>query len=606
MRPRPLKRRLIWGVSAIMIIAAAILILPRVVLVSDVARAELVSRIEALTGEPVELSGSVEFSILPRTRLVAHRIAIGSGAGITIDTIIADFDPVDALFGRANIARIVLVRPEHRPVPGPTLVRGEGAVADTVRGAAGARPTAATIIKDLEDLARRSIERLDTLQILVIRNGVWRSGADEFGPNGISNANLTITRSSSRSAFLLDGSFTWNGQPTDIEMRVDSTTNLEAGGESGVSFELRSPPLSVDFDGTMAFGDAPRLQGRFEGRGESFARTARWLSDARFPVPALGAIGMAGDLVLADRTLAIENAEITIAGSTAIGALDYDLDRDRVDGTLAFTTLDLTQIAESIVPFPAGPFGLVRPIKAEFAKSADLALRVSANEARFGSLAFSDVAAVFSVGDGDVSLELGDARLYGGRAFGKLLLEDRETTRISGELMGTDVDLAQLSDALGSPTLSLSGSGKFEARVTTRADDWRTIFRVARAKLDLQAQSGVLSGFDPVAFADPGTRSIYSGFTGGAVPFDRLDAEIRMVGPNLAFDSVSMRNAGYRLDLVGEAELATGTIDLEGTSEMLSQTASSAARSGEFTGPQPIPFTVEGTWPGPRVVTGTP
>lgn len=606
----PFKRTLIWGLCALVFLIATFLVLPRLVLTSEDARRELVARIEAMTGAPVEISGPVSFSILPRTRLVASRIAIGEGIDMTIDRIVADFDPVDAFFGHPRIARVVLVRPKHQPSSGNDAFvaveeRSSTSGSESHSIATGTpSQSAAQMLAGLESLARDAIERLDQLQILEIRNGVWRPRRGELGPTGISNANLTITRASSLSAFRMVGGFTWNGQPADIDMRVNSTSSLRDEGQSDVSLAFSSPPLSVDFDGVVDFGPTPSLTGRFEGRGDSFSTTVAWLSNAEFRIPKLGSMSLTGNLDLAGRTLAFSNAELRLAGSTGIGAIEYDLDADRLDGTLAFETLDLTPVAEAIVPMPTGPFGLARPIEAKFAQSADIALRVSAGQAKFGRLDFSDVAAVIAVADGDVSLELGDASLYGGRAFGRIALSDKSSKWITGELIGSGIDLARLSSSMGGEMLNLSGSGEFHANLSTPARDWRTILRHARTELSLTAGNGTLSGFDPSVFSEPNVSSIYSGFTGGSVPFETLTAEMQTVGPDVSIGSWSMNNGSYRLEAKGDAMLDTGKIAITGLSEALSQTASAGPAKEEFTDPKPIPFTIEGTWPDPRVVTG--
>ncbi|RFC62101.1 AsmA family protein [Fulvimarina endophytica] len=603
MRPRPLKRRWIWGIGSLVALAALIVLLPRFVLASDGARAELVQRIETLTGEPAAISGPVEFDLFPRARLVADRIAIGTAAETRIERIIADFDPIDALFGEARISRIVLVRPERdgASVP-PADPAGTGAVAGPERRA---RDSAA-FVADLAELARGAIDRLDDLQILVIRNGIWRSSEETFGPNGISNANLTITRASNLSAFQMVGDFVWNGVPATMEMNLASTQRLKAGQESAVDFDLSSPTLDLNFEGQVAFDPAPTLLGRFEARGDSFARTAAWLSDTRTEIPDLGAVSLTGSLVLEGRMLAVNDAELRVAGSAGRGALEYDLDRDHVDGTLAFSTLDLTPIAEAIVPLPSGPFGMMRPINVDFASTADLALRLSADEARFGSLAFANMAAVLTVGGGSVGLELGDASFYGGRAYGRLSLSGGADPVLSGELNGSGVDLGAVSNAFGTPVLVLSGNGRVGANISAPAEDWRTIARSAETQLTLSAADGSLSGFDPSVFATAGTRSIYSGITGGSLPFEELKADLRGYGTEVTVRSLSLGNANDLLEMSGRADPVEGRIALDGRSRSLPQTASSGTRSGEFTAPKPISFKVEGVWPDLRVVTDGP
>ena len=586
------------GLFAAVVVAVAVLA-PRFVLASGDAERELAQRIRALTGADVAIGGPVRFSVLPRTRLVADHVEIGPAIGFSVDRIVADLDPVDALFGKATIARIVLIRPEYRPAE----ARRDNAVA-VETGLRPAGPVSPSIegFNEFERLARAAIKRLDKLQVLEVRDGVWRPTQTGISPNGFSNANFTVARTSDRSAVRVDGSFIWNGQPADLDMSIASTANLEQGGASAVSFSLATPPLSANFDGTLDFSSLRRLEGRLSIAGDSFSRMVAWLADPQMVVPELGSIALNGDMALAGSTLAFGNAALSIAGSTGQGAMEFDLDRRRLSGTLAYPSFDFGPIARAVVPPPTGPFNLRRPIDVAFSEAIDLNIRLSAGEALIGSLPLQDVAAVIGVSDGKATLDVGDASLFGGSTYGRIALINGKTPGLAGHWTGSGIDMGRLVSRLGDTNVQLTGQGQFDAELSANARDWETILSSAQLKADLTVHNGVVSGFDPKVFSKAGTQPLMAGLVEGTMPFTRMEAEFSSHGPRMSIDALELKDQSGVLTAHGRVSLADRWLQLSGHYEEFPLTAS-AGTQGDFTPSPPVSFILEGGWPNPSVVT---
>ena len=93
-RRRGTKRLAAAGVILVTLLLTAFLTLPQLAIDTDAARDDLVARLQTMTGETVTVEGDVTFSLLPRTRLVARHVRIGTANAFTIDTVVADLDAV--------------------------------------------------------------------------------------------------------------------------------------------------------------------------------------------------------------------------------------------------------------------------------------------------------------------------------------------------------------------------------------------------------------------------------------------------------------------------------------------------------------------------------
>ncbi|MCQ0988913.1 AsmA family protein [Jiella marina] len=583
------------GVAAfVMVLLAG---LPGLLLGSATARDAVLERLEALTGQPVSIDGSVDFALLPQTHLTLERIKIGDREGIDIDRVVADLDAIDALMGRAEISRLLLIRPEWRPPP--LTGAPEAAVSDA--SPEGSSRTALTALNSL-------LDRLDGINTVEVRDGLFRpSDSANSGQRGLSNANLVIERNDG-GAMRIEGGFIWNGQPTDLTLAVDAPAATQGDDRSTVSLDIVSPALSLNFAGQARLGHFRRLDGRFRMQSQSFARSVEWVAEPAVHVPDLGPMALTGDLTVRGRKLDLRQAELLLSGARGRGAIDasFETDRPVFGGTLAFDQFDITPIARSIAPFPSDLLDYERRLDMDFAKMVDLEFRVSASEARLGDVGFRDVAAVINVSDGVAQLDLGDVNAFGGRGRARLAIDaGTSPAHVDGEFDLSGIETALLFEALSIEAVGLSGRSALRAEWKAPAANWRSLLDGLDLTAHIETRNGTVSGFDPRVFARPGARPLIEGTSAGEIPFDSLEAMLALSGTRLKMRQIMIRNQAGLLEAAGTYDAADNRIDLTGAfSATQTDVASQTAES--FTSPKRIGFTMQGEWPDPAVTTAEP
>ncbi len=581
-------------VIAVLFVGAAAVVVPRIALNSQLARQTLVARLTAITGQPVSISGMVDFSLLPRTQLVVDRVRIGDADSISVDRIVADLDPADALFGTANISRLVLVRPEYRASPSTADAGGAHGEVDTPASDARRGP-----LSKIRPLMRTFLERFHGLRTLEIRDGVWRS--DPAGNQyGFSNANLTVTQSGTDSAMNVDGSFIWNGQPTDIDAVIDAPEELVADGSSNLDLEIASPALDTHFAGAVSLSRDNTITGRLQLSVPALGRSLEWLGNAKGRIPDIGPVSIDGNLLLAGYEAALSDLDVNVAGSVGRGAVEASFRsvKPTVSGTLAFPSLDLAPLLRAVAPLPNDPYDFDRPIDLAFADGMRLDLRLSAIQASLGEIRLADMAAVVSLSDGALKVDVGDAALFGGRGRANLVLDGRpDTATANGNLSLYGVDTAQLMTAMNIDAISVGGRSNVTATMDSPIRDWRSVARNIRVDTQIEASDGAIAGFDPAVFASPGARPLSQGFSGQRVPFQSLKADLKLRGDTVRMESLTLVNSGGALVASGrftpiERQMAIG-------GEFEPAAASGAAANS----PQKIAFVLDGKWPDPSVTT---
>ncbi|MBO0661570.1 AsmA family protein [Jiella flava] len=601
---RPARRK--WLALALAASLAAIIavvaVLPGLALGSDQARTLVIERLEQLTGRHVSVDGRIDFSILPRARLSLEHVRLGSTNGIDIDRLVANFSLLDVFAGKGEISRLVLVRPEWQSAP-PI----DDAVAAAAKANAASGLMATGTGEGLMTGLHRLMSRLQGVRAIEIRDGLFRPSEPGFeGSRGISNANVTIKQSTSGDSLSLSGSFVWNGQPTTVDLGIDSSKPLRDGGSGNVDLSLDSPALTASFKGTAEFDRLRDAQGKLSIAGPSFTRGIEWLFSPDLRVPEIGAVALSGDLMLRGKNAELRNANLSIAGSQGHGAMEARIDDGIpvVGGTLAFDSLNITPVARSIAPFPRNAFDFERPLDVDFAKAMRMEIRLSASDLQLGTVPFKDVAAVISADGGIAKLEVGDATIFGGRGQATLTVDGRPATPgVEGWFSASNIDMGHLFTGLSIKSIGMSGTSSITAKLSAPAKNWRTILAGLKISAKLATTNGTLSGFDPRVFARPGARPLAAGSGDGMIPFSVLNATVDLQGSTLTFQPITIRNDAGSLSASGDYHARTNTIDLNGNFVAAAPATASADPATPAIPQKTIAFDMKGNWPNPSVTT---
>ncbi|BDA83549.1 membrane assembly protein AsmA [Aureimonas sp. SA4125] len=616
------------GVSAIVVaLVAATLatfaILSGLSLQAGAARADIERQLSDLAGLPVSVEGSSSLSLLPKTQIRLSRVRVGeemAGARpmATVDAIIADLGLWDALFGRAEIERLTVIRP--RLLAGALTDPAQAAIAPAApakTGRSGApempaqeAPSGLGSSRDSRDFRQIShylaafLTRLGDLTRVDISNGAVRAAPGD-NARGITDANITVSWPSPGAAAVLTGSYVWNGEPADINLKLSSPLEFLEGGPSAIDLTLTSPPLDIRFSGTGSTRGNSDFAGAVKISTPSLARSVRWLGDPNATMPDLGTMAIEAALESTGMKLNLRDATVSIVGYSGTGAMEMAMGADSVpavSGTLAFDQLDLTAFAQALAPLPRNPLEFERRIATGFIHRLDLDLRISAAEGAIATVPITDLAATVKFKDGVAMFDVGDASMLGGQGQGRFAVDSRARIPLAkGSASVSGIDTAQLLAAIGVSAVGVSGLSDLHAEVGMPVTSWADIARRLQLTLAVTARDGSLSGFDPAVFLGAGTKPFALATGASAIPFKKLQAKLSSTGPSVAIQKLSLDGAAGTFEAAGALSTATNGIDVFGSFTPLSTaTATPLANS------QPVSFRMSGEWPRPTVTTGPP
>jgi AsmA protein len=228
------------------------------------------------------------------------------------------------------------------------------------------------------------------------------------------------------------GSFFYRGQRLALE------ATLAPSGEDhphrwATKLSLKGDLLEFAFDGQVDAADDLQLAGQAELTSVSLRRLARWFS---VPIPAaegLNAASVSGQINWARRSVAMQNAKVTVDGNEASGALLLNLagERPLIDGTLAFGALDLAPYVEAArsqsyvfdrQTASWSAFDLSFPL----IKYVDADLRISAPKVVLRNYGLGRGAATITVRSGRLLAELAELELPSGVLSGQITADSDE------------------------------------------------------------------------------------------------------------------------------------------------------------------------------------
>lgn len=565
------------------------------------ARGELETRLSAITGQAVFIEGRTEFDLFPRPRLDLYDVRVGGeapGRSLSIDQVRAELDLVDALLGHADIAALILIRPElaeidHAP---------PSAAAAAPLGAAPAAEAAAEGARAL-DYARSALGRFEGVRQLELREGTLRA-AD--GSTVLSSVNLRLDWPSRQDEARLAGSLVWNGQSAQIDTRLSRPVRFLGGETSALSLALVSPSLEASFEGEGSSGEEAAFDGTLRLSTPSLSRAVRWVGGAERPVPDIGPVTLETRIRHAPgaRT-ALDPVRLALGEQSGHGVLEAAFPagaRPVFSGTLAFPALDLDRFTHGIAPMPRHALDFQRPMAVSFIEDFDLDLRVSAAAAGLGDTALRQLAASVLFSGGIATLDIGDAEILDGRAQGRLTIDlsgPRPMARGRIDMVG--VEAAGLASLAGMRSVSLAGRADLRAEFEAPATSWAEVLRENRSSARLTLPNGSVRGLSPAMLREPGERPLSIDTSGESLAVSALEARFGTRGPFATLERLSLESTAGRLEAGGFLSLLDERLFVEGA---VAPASESAAVNDLFTTSKLVPFKIQGEWPSPTLTVG--
>jgi AsmA protein len=571
-------RRVAWVFAAALLCAAALVLLFIWLLPRDTLKTRIGEQIAAWTGRDVSLRGEPELDFFPELTVTLQDVEVSGPRGmadaelISMDRLTGTVRLLPLLIGQVEIGSFTLVRPRVRLVldqsGGRNWAFDSGAAALQL-AFAGDVPLGQFVLEDgtvlYEDRQDGTTERLDSV-------------------------NLTVEWGSVRQPVEIGGFGIWRGEQVSFSARAEAPFDFLRGDTTPVEARFDSAPLAGLFTGAAADINAPQLTGDLTMSTQSLRGFASWLGSPIGPGSTLGAASLSGAASFREAVLSVQNAQLSLDGNTATGALDVAVAaRPSITGTLAFPELDLTSYFAGFSDgFGAGGDWRSVALGTGWFDDIGADIRLSAGSARIGALQFGDTAASVSLRDSRLEVGLAGAAFNGGSLSGALAVTHSadENALVEVQLRGAEFNIAQAAQALGRMP-GVAGTASVATDVESRGKDLGSLAAglSGTARLDLKDGAFPLLGLAEIAVGGNGANPQQTGIA-AASPVKSLAIGFSLAGGVAVLERAAVSALSFTADAKGWIGLLDGTLGLNGN-----LTPSVAGTIAE----PAIPFTVGGT-----------
>ena len=571
-------KRIVWIFAATLLAAVALFALLIVLLPRQTLKTRIGEQIAAWTGRDVSLRGEPTFSFFPALSVTLNDVRVSGPADmsdaeiVSMDRLTGTIRLLPLIVGRVEIGSFTMERPLIRLVRDEEGARNwafDSGAAALQLAFAGDVPLGEFRLDDgtvqYEDRLAQVSERLDSVD-------------------------LSVEWTSVRQPLVVAGSGIWRGEQVSFSGGAEAPFAFLNGGATPVEARIESAPLGMIFDGEASEYPRPRLAGALKMSTPSLRGFAAWMGSPVGPGSTLGPASIFGTAVFKDRALSVENAEVTLDGNGASGALRIvATTRPEVAGTLAFGALDLT-------PYFAGLSTSLRTtddwreVKFETGWFGDLQadVRLSAGAVRIGEIRTGDTAASVSLRDSRLEIGLARAVVNGGGLTGGLTIVHKRDGPATWEaqLRAKDLALATSAPLAGLPP-DVSGTASLTFEGASEGSSLGELMRGLGGTARLEIANGAvpLFGLPDIATAGaPPEPPANGGFE--SAPVDRLSAGLSFGGGVAILERASLATPTFSADMQGWIGLLDGSLGLNGTVTQGAPGSQTAAA---------VPFTVDGS-----------
>ncbi len=439
----------------------------------------------------------------------------------------------------------------------------ESSFADTITGSIATADIAPLLVEQLMVMG---------FDALTLRRGTLYVAAADGSTETLSDiqAELTGWR---KGQVTSRGSFTIRGQRLNFDATVAPPAEKRTPARWPTRLTLKGDLLEASFDGHLDAAADLQLIGQGEVSSPSLRRVARWFG---VPVPnadGLNGAAIRGQVNWGGRILRVEDARLTIDGNEAAGTLALNLagDRPLIDGSLAFSALDLTPYVEAArsqsflfdrQTASWSAFDLSFPI----IRHVDADVRVSAPKVTLKGYGLGRGAATITVRSGKLLADIAELELLSGKVSAQVTASTNEivpryTLRGKVESFEAGPAAAALFGAAvltGRSTLSLDieGAGQTPAELLRRLSGKAALAMADGGRVTLDAKALRAAG---KANGPPGWGLLAKGQSS----LEQVEARALIRDGVLITEIVQARSGAAALAAAGRVDLAERTLDLQ-------------------------------------------
>ncbi|MFT4098404.1 MAG: AsmA family protein [Rhodoblastus sp.] len=549
-------------------------------------REEIAAQLRSSSGLYVFIEGPSTFSLLPSPHVKLGRVNfVEPQAALVLQTesLTGQLRWLPLLTGQLQLQRAELLRPQLTiDLDGRPMTR-----AGAVVRAADAKP--ATPEADKTDRARLGVVSFVDGAAVLRRGGAAVENLDHI------DATLDWPTVSSPAA--LDGEATWRGQRGTVALWIARPSEMLRGEPSRLTFQVKSPLVSVQANGEAISGARPHFEGRLIASTTALRDVVETMRGA-VPLPlSLGPASIDAKADAGPKGLDLAGVQLKLDNSSYEGSLSWRVDDERpqLSGTLATSALDLRDLMGALPPLVERDGHFSRdPIAWRDQHALDIDLRLSAARATWDRLQARDVAGALLLRAGRLEASLADASLYKGTVKARLVMAPAQSggVQMKSDIEARGVDVGALGwDRFGATRLA--GAANVSLTMEGAGASADQIARGLTGRGDVDFEKGEIVGLDVARILRRiEKRPLASGLdiNSGRTPFSSAHMSADIAGGVATFTDGVVQGEGFTMTMTGGAQIADRQIALHAS------VVSADSRGDQKPDAPAFAFDVSGPW----------
>jgi AsmA protein len=585
---KSMNRRLLIGLAAILVLAAAAVAAIHLIVPTGALRTEIERRVTAATGRPFHIRGALTVSLFPTVGLTAHDVILDNAPGgaaralAAIDTMQIGANLVPLFSGRIEATTIELDHPRIA-----LEVDAAGRANWKFAGDAGG----AALLAKTEFAGVTITDGAITYDNAHLHAHYAASGVD---------TKIALRRLDARTGF--SGALTYRGRRLNVSGVLKTPASLLAAHGTQADVQVTAPFLIAGFMGAMSRDET--LTGTGHLHTASLKDLAAWLGHPVSAGSGLGALDATSRFVAHEQHLTLKGLKATLDGMHVAGDLYADVSGavPEVDGVLTADRIDLNtyiKLGGSGNGAPAVDTGWSHaPIRLDTLKLLDGHLKLTTGALSVLHMKLGKTTIDLQLDHGAMTAKLNPMQLYGGTGNATLSIDTHgPAPALVNKLVFSNIDMRGfLVDTIGID--KVEGRGTIYLDVMSKGASPDAVMRALSGKGAVQMWHGAIHGVDMGRVARTVQTILSAGATGDSATtaFDRFGGSFVVANGILANKDLKLSSAFINMTGQGKLDLGNQTI--------VYRIEPKAAIGGRFdvidVG---VPFAITGSW---RHLTYTP
>ena len=609
--------RLIFSIlTAIVVIAAAIVFVGPLFISADDVRNQLFAQVESATGYRLRVSGPVDITFFPSIDLVAEDVGVaqpstGSEAEFaTAKTLKFGLMLQGLLDGKMRMTEVTLIDPVIA-VPKAGAPAPQAATPGAPAGGGSATATAAEKLKNL------------SLDKLVIKNGtVILPPSGNTPGKRIDKLNLEASLPAYNQPLSFDASAVVDGKPMQAKGAIGNFGGFLEGTPAPVRLTAHAPgtldkPASLTATATYKNDVLTLSQFSAKSGDKTLAGTAVYKDDTVTLSPFTASMGrdtFAGNAVYKNDTVTLSSLRANVRGAALAGQVTVNLANKvpHVVAALAAKTLDVNALTGTPKSKPSagggggggGGGGAWSNAKIDFSplKLVDGQFSLSAEQLIYDDIKISPVTVQAVLNGGKLNATLSKFNLYGGAGNVTVVVDASGKTpsqRAKASLVKFDA-YSFLRDAAGFERIQ--GRGTISLDMSGSGGSQRAIVSTLNGNANLEFNNGAIRGVNVAKMLRNLGTGIVEGWQGGEAEktdFASLGATFKVAKGNATTKDLHLIGPLVRMSGMGTVNLPAKHLNFRVDPQLVASLEGQGAKKD--LGGLGVPVMIVGPWAKPKI-----